>query len=104
MKRIAGRVAVVTGAGSGIGRATSLRLAAAGCDIAVVDINARTVEETAELVRQTGRRASAHVVDVADPQRMAALPDDVLAAHGRVEILINNAGVTIASELEDHSL
>ncbi|HKP56881.1 MAG TPA: SDR family NAD(P)-dependent oxidoreductase [Polyangiales bacterium] len=104
MKRISGRVAVVTGAGSGIGRATSLRLAAAGCDLAIVDINGPAAEESAELVRQTGRRASVHVADVANKQRMEALPVEVLEAHGHVEILINNAGVTIAHAFEDHSL
>jgi NAD(P)-dependent dehydrogenase (short-subunit alcohol dehydrogenase family) len=104
MKRVAGRVAVITGAGSGIGRATCLRLAAAGCEIAAVDISAKAVEETTELVRQTGQRASAHVADVADKERMAALPAEVLAEHGRVEIVINNAGVTIARAFADHSL
>jgi len=104
MKRLQDKVAVVTGAGSGIGRATSLRLATAGCDIAVVDVDVRGAEETAQLVRDAGRRASAHVADVSNKQRMQALPADVLAAHGRVDVLVNNAGVTIAHAFEDHTL
>jgi NAD(P)-dependent dehydrogenase (short-subunit alcohol dehydrogenase family) len=104
MKRIEGKVAVVTGAGSGIGRATSLGLAAAGCDLAVVDVDVQSLEETAQLVRETGRRASTHVADVSNKRRMEALPAEVLAVHERVDILVNNAGVTVARAFEDHTL
>jgi NAD(P)-dependent dehydrogenase (short-subunit alcohol dehydrogenase family) len=104
MKELHGRVAVVTGGGSGIGRATSLGLAREGCDVAVVDLNAANAEETARLVRESGRRASVHVANVADKARMAALPAEVKAEHGKVEIVVNNAGVTVARTFEDHSL
>lgn len=104
MKRLEGRVAVVTGGGSGIGRATSERLAAAGCDVAVVDIDPVGAEETAGRVRQSGRHASVHVADVASKERMSALPGEVIAAHGRVDVLVNNAGVTVAQLFRDHSL
>jgi NAD(P)-dependent dehydrogenase (short-subunit alcohol dehydrogenase family) len=104
VKRLSDRVAVVTGAGSGIGRATSVRLAAAGCDLAVVDIDANGAEETADIVRQSGRRASVHVADVSNKARMAALPLEVMDAHGRVHVLVNNAGVTIAHSFEEHTL
>lgn len=104
MNRLEGRVAVVTGAGSGIGRATSAQLAAAGCDLAVVDIDSEGAEETADIVRQSGRRASTHVVDVSNKVLMADLPSAVLAAHGRVNILVNNAGVTIAYSFDEHSV
>jgi NAD(P)-dependent dehydrogenase (short-subunit alcohol dehydrogenase family) len=91
MKTFKGRVAVITGAGSGIGRATSVALARKGCDIALVDIDAARLEETAQLVRDLGRHASVHIADVSDKARMQALPAEVVAVHGRVHIVVNNA-------------
>ncbi len=104
MKRLEGRVAVVTGGGSGIGRATSLRLAEAGCDVAVVDLAVSNAEETAELVRALGRRASVHHADVSDKARMAALPEEVASAHAKVNVLVNNAGVTAFYSFEEQTL
>jgi NAD(P)-dependent dehydrogenase (short-subunit alcohol dehydrogenase family) len=104
MRRLEDRVAVVTGGGSGIGRATSLRLAAAGCDLAVVDIDADGARETARLVQDSGRRASVHLADVSDRSRMEALPAEVIGAHGRVNVLVNNAGVTIAHSFAEHDV
>lgn len=104
MKQLEGRVAVVTGAGSGIGRATSEALARAGCHLALVDVSASAVEETAALVRSLGREASTHLVDVRDADAVAALPDAVVAAHGSCHILVNNAGVTSAGPFEAETL
>jgi NAD(P)-dependent dehydrogenase (short-subunit alcohol dehydrogenase family) len=104
VKRLENRVAVVTGAGSGIGRATCQRLAAEGCDIAAVDINEQAAHETAHRVRAAGRRSSVHLADVADKMRMAALPAEVIEAHGRANVLVNNAGVTIAYTFEEHTI
>lgn len=104
MQRIEGRVAVVTGAGGGIGRATSALLAERGCDLALADVDAAGLRTTAELVRAAGRDASTHVVDVSDAAAMAALPAAVLDAHGSCQILVNNAGVTTAGRFEDESL
>jgi NAD(P)-dependent dehydrogenase (short-subunit alcohol dehydrogenase family) len=104
VKRLDGRLAVVTGAGSGIGRATSERLAREGCDVALVDRNQAGADETAELVRKAGRCASVHVADVADRTRMQTLAEEVVATHGKVEILVNNAGVTVARTFQEHSL
>lgn len=104
MKRLINRVAVVTGAGSGIGRATSEALARAGCNLALVDISPTAVEETATTIRSLGRHASTHVVDVRDADALAALPAAVVDAHGACHILVNNAGVTSAGPFEDESL
>lgn len=104
MRDLNGRVAVVTGAGSGIGREIVLELARRGCDIAAVDINAAGLDQTAAAVRALDRHASAHVADVSDAARMLELPDEVVAEHGRCEILVNNAGVTSAGAFDKESL
>ncbi len=93
MHTLHGKVAVVTGAGSGIGRATALRLARAGCCLALADIDAQTNARAAAEVAALGSKFSTHTVDVADKAQMAALPEAVLAAHGAVHIVVNNAGV-----------
>jgi len=104
MKRLRDRVAVVTGAASGIGRATAIALAAEGCDLALSDVNEQGLTETANEVRARGRRACTHRVDVADKQRMQRYAEEVFAEYGKIEILMNNAGVTVASAFEEHSL
>lgn len=104
MRSLQDRVAVVTGAGGGIGRATSLALAEKGCHVAVVDIDADAAKQTAEQVEALGRRASVHRVDVRDAEGVAALADEVVAAHGACHVLVNNAGVTSAGSFEAEPL
>jgi NAD(P)-dependent dehydrogenase (short-subunit alcohol dehydrogenase family) len=104
MRQLHDRVAVVTGAAGGIGRATSELLARKGCDLALVDLNREGLQETADLVGATGRRSSIHVADVADKARMAALPDEIAAEHGQIHILVNNAGVSVTDILEEQTL
>ena len=104
MKQISGRVAVVTGAGSGIGRAVSLELAAQGADLALVDVDASGLESVRAAVEESGRRASVHVVDVSSQQQMADLPEQVIAAHGAVHILVNNAGVSVNLPFEQQDV
>lgn len=101
MRQIAGRVAVVTGAGSGIGRAVSLELARRGADLALVDVDEPSLDVVRGEVAVAGRRATTHVVDVSSREQMAALPDQVVAEHGAVQILVNNAGVSVNLPFED---
>jgi len=98
------RVAVVTGAGSGIGRAVAQNLADKGCHLALVDVNEAGLEETRSAVARNDRRCTMHIADVSDKARMQALPDEVAAAHGQVHILVNNAGVSVGSFFADHSI
>lgn len=99
MSRLAGKVAVVTGGGSGIGRAACLKLAHDGTDIAVVSNVAAEVEAVAAEVRALGCRAAAIVVDVTDITAVEALGRDVEAALGPADILVTCAGVMGARKL-----
>lgn len=94
MSQLANQIAVVTGAGRGIGHAIALKLAAAGADIVCVSRTAENAEKAAAEVRALGRKAWAHAVDVADAAAVTAATEKLLAEAGRVDILVNNAGVT----------
>ncbi len=101
---IKGGVAVITGAASGIGAALAADLAAKGCHLALCDRNAEGLARTAAAARLNGVNVSEHVLDVADAAAIAALPDAVLAVHGRVTILVNNAGVALAGTFMEATL
>ncbi|WP_217215544.1 SDR family NAD(P)-dependent oxidoreductase [Streptomyces sp. AC550_RSS872] len=98
------RVAVVTGAGRGIGAATALRLAADGAAVGVLDVDAETAEATAERVRAAGGRAHPVVADVGDPDQIKGALADVAGELGPPVILVNNAGVIRDRPMEDLSL
>ena len=104
MKSLQDRVAVITGAGGGLGRALAAEFASHGCHLALVDVNALAVEEAAKAVADRNFRVSQHVADVTDPERMEALAREVGAAHGGVHVLVNNAGITIQKNFATHSL
>lgn len=97
------KVAVLTGAGGGIGRALALLMAEQGCHLALVDINPAPLEETAILARAHGIRVSEHPMDVSRREAIAELPDAVLTEHGQVDLLINNAGVALGGHFEQVS-
>jgi NAD(P)-dependent dehydrogenase (short-subunit alcohol dehydrogenase family) len=99
--RLDGAVAVVTGAGGGIGRAGSVAFAEAGADIAVVGRNRTKLEETARAVEQTGRRALIAEADVTNEASVLRARADILHAFGKVDILFNNAGITSPKILTD---
>jgi len=88
-----GQVAVVTGAGRGIGRAIALELASMGADIVIAELNQDLGNETAEDVRAIGRKALAVRVDVSLRTDVDAAIDQAIAQFGRIDILVNNAGV-----------
>jgi NAD(P)-dependent dehydrogenase (short-subunit alcohol dehydrogenase family) len=104
MRTIHGKVAVVTGAGSGIGRATALALVRKGAIVALADINPAGIQETARQIAALGGRSSEHVVDVASRGQMEAFAQAVEAQHGRVDIVVNNAGIGILEDFADSSL
>jgi len=94
MKELADKVAVVTGAGRGIGRAIALRLAAEGARVACVARTGSAARVAEEIQSREGGEARAYEVDVVDGEAMAGLGKQVLEDFGRVDILVNNAGVT----------
>jgi len=94
MSQLANQIAVVTGAGRGIGRAIALKFAAEGANVACVSRTQENSEKVAAEIRALGRQAWAHVVDVADAAAVTAAAEKILAECGRVDILVNNAGVT----------
>ncbi len=93
MQTLDGKVALVTGAGRGVGRATALELAQRGADVAMVARSVEEIEATATAVRERGRRAFAHPVDLSDMDAARGLVPAVEEALGPVAILVNNAGV-----------
>jgi 3-oxoacyl-[acyl-carrier protein] reductase len=94
MGQLDNQIAVVTGAGRGIGRAIALKFAAEGANIACVSRTAENSGKVAAEVRALGRQAWAYAVDVADAKAVAAAAEKILTDAGRVDILVNNAGVT----------
>src|ERR1051326_950854 len=94
MSQLTGQVAVVTGAGRGIGRAIALKFAAEGADVVCVSRTMENSEKVAGEIRALGGKAWAHAVDVADAAAVAATAEKILEEATRVDILVNNAGVT----------
>lgn len=94
MGQLDNQVAVVTGAGRGIGRAIALKFASEGANVACVSRTAENSEKVAGEVRALGRQAWAYAVDVADAKAVAAAAEKILSDARRVDILVNNAGVT----------
>ena len=96
-----GQIAVVTGAGNGIGRATALALARAGAQVAVVDVDAGAAKATADAVAALGCRSLALDTDVGDLAAIDRMVQAVTATFGRIDVLVNNAGVTRRADIMD---
>jgi NAD(P)-dependent dehydrogenase (short-subunit alcohol dehydrogenase family) len=95
------QVAIVTGAGQGIGKAAALALAAAGANVVAADINEASVKETAAAIAATGRRALAIKADMGSMNDIDRMVSEAVAAWGRIDILVNNAGVTRRAYIMD---
>jgi short-subunit dehydrogenase len=108
MNEFLGKVAVITGAGSGIGRALAVSLAQQGCNLALADINTESLEQTQVILDSDlfdgSVQVTLHTVDVSQWSDVQALAESVKEQHGRVNLLINNAGVGLGSLFKDASL
>ena len=104
MKNLNGKVAAVTGAGSGIGRALAINLAQQGCNVALSDVNEDGLAETAELLKQYPVKITTQKLDVSDKDAFYAWADQVVADHGKANLVFNNAGVALAGTVGDLSI
>ncbi len=104
MSFLSDAMAVVTGAGSGIGRALAQQLAAAGSALALADVDEAGLLQTAQSLEKKSALVTTHVVDVADEAAVRSFAEDANKRHGRVTLLINNAGVALHGDFEEVSL
>ncbi len=103
MKEFNNKVAVVTGASSGIGRALALDLASRGAHLALCDVDEVGLAETAGTAQKAGSKVTTALVDVADRSAMESFANQVLEDHGRVNLVFNNAGVALSATVEGES-
>lgn len=96
------RLVLITGAGSGIGRATAQRFAADGAEVIVTDIDENAAGSTADTITAAGGAATAYRLDVTSHDQWRELADTVAVTHGAVDVLVNNAGITTAGAFFDH--
>jgi NAD(P)-dependent dehydrogenase (short-subunit alcohol dehydrogenase family) len=99
-----GRVAAITGAGSGIGRALARELARRGAHLALSDVNETGLAETVALCEGNGVKVTSQRVDVSDREAVFAWADQVVAEHGRVNLVVNNAGVALGATIDEGRL
>ena len=102
--RLSGRIAMVTGGGSGIGESICRAYAKEGATVAVVDLDAEAARRVADEVNAAGGRASTHRVDVSSADEVSTAVAEILERYGRIDILVNNAGARIIKGFMQHSL
>jgi NAD(P)-dependent dehydrogenase (short-subunit alcohol dehydrogenase family) len=103
-KTIEGKLALITGASRGLGRAMAVALAEAGANLVLVSRDRQKLEETAAEVRKAGAQAHVFTADVAREDEVARLEQEVASAAGRIDILINNAGINVRKNITDFTL
>ena len=101
MKNFKNKVALITGAGSGIGRALAIQLADSGCNLALVDWNEETLKETEEIVRKKNVSVSLHPFDLREKEKIESLPDEIIEIHNQIDVVINNAGLSIIGTVDE---
>jgi 3-oxoacyl-[acyl-carrier protein] reductase len=99
--RLQDKVAIITGAGRGIGRATSIKFATEGAKVVVCDMDAESIEETINLCRETRGEVMGYVADVRDMKALDAMVAATVAKWGRVDCLVNNAGIVHDAQLKN---
>ena len=104
MNNFQGKIAVVTGAGSGIGRATAIALAAEGANVAVTDIDLSSARETETMIQSAGQGARAFQLDVSDHQEISRVASKIMQSMGVPSVLVNNAGIAVGGYFLDTSL
>ena len=100
MKSFNNKVAAITGAGSGMGEALAKSLASRGCHLALADINESAVEETANICQNYGVDVTTYIVDTSDKDAVYAFADDAVRDHRQVNLVFNNAGVSLTDNVE----
>ena len=104
LERFAGKTAIVTGAGAGIGRALARTLASAGALVTVTDRDTQRAVRVTEEIHAAGGMATARTMDVTHPDQIQSVIDSVIAAHGRLDVMLNNAGIAVMGEIRDTPL
>lgn len=104
MRDLQDRVAVIVGGGGGIGRAVAVNLASKGCHIALADINETALAESVAAIGDTSVKVTTHQLDVTSAEGVAAFKDEVILKHGKANILINCAGITLQKKFETHTI